>query len=121
MPLAARLWDLTGGALLLRSGVAGRLTTPGRTTGQLRTIQCGFLRRGDGSVIVGSAPDRQWPRNLAAAGWCDFEARSLPGRRYVATALTGQAREAAIAEFRAARGARATAMMSGAVFELTPA
>ena len=121
MPLIPKLWDLTGGAVLMRAGTAGRLTTVGRTSGQPRTVQCGFLRRPDGAILVGSAEGRHWPRNLAAAGWCTFEAKGLPARRYQATTLEGDARRAAIEEFRNARGDRATAMFSGHVFELRPA
>jgi deazaflavin-dependent oxidoreductase (nitroreductase family) len=120
MPLIPKLWDLTGGALLLRSGSAGRLTTVGRTSGESRTIQCGFLRHDDGSLLVGSAQGRSWPLNLAAAGWCDFEAKGLASRRYRARPLEGAERDAAVAEFRTARGPRAASVLSGQVFELTP-
>jgi deazaflavin-dependent oxidoreductase (nitroreductase family) len=120
MPLIPKLWDLTGGALLMRSGRAGRLTTVGRTSGQPRTVQCGFLRRVDGSLLVGSAEGRDWPRNLGAAGWCTFEAKGLPLARYEATRLEGAARLAAVEEFRATRGDRAAAMFSGPVFVLRP-
>jgi hypothetical protein len=121
MPIVPRLWDLTGGALLMRSGRAGRLTTVGRTSGQRRTVQCGYLQRADGTLLVGSAQGRHWPRNLAEAGWCTFEAREIPPRRYSATELDGQARTSAIEEFREARGDRAARMFSGQVFLLEPA
>ena len=120
MPLLPRLWDMTGGALLIRSGRAGRLTTPGRSSGALRTVPCGFLRRADGTILVGSAQGRHWPLNLLAAGWCRFEAKGVPEGRYVATLLEGRPREDAIGAFREARGARAAAMFSGMVFELRP-
>ena len=120
MPLIPKIWDLTGGALLMWSGRAGRLTTVGRTSGQPRTVQCGFLRRPDGTILVGSAEGRQWPRNLAAAGWCIFEAKGVAKGRFEAKALEGPARIAAIEEFRAARGDRAAAVFSGLVFELRP-
>jgi deazaflavin-dependent oxidoreductase (nitroreductase family) len=120
VPVIPRLWDLTGGALLMRSGRAGRLTTLGRKSGQPRTVQCGFVRRGDGTILVGSARGRQWPLNLATAGWCTFEARDVPSHRYVATSLDGAEREAAIAEIRAARGERAARAFSGHVFLLRP-
>src|SRR5688572_19610698 len=110
MPLVPKLWDRTGGALLMRAGAAGRLTTVGRRSGQERTVQCGFLGWADGSVLVGSAADRQWPQNLLVAGCCTFEANGLPARRYTAAVLEGAERTAAIAEFRAARGDRAAAM-----------
>ena len=121
MPIKTRIWDLTGGALLLRSGRAGRLTTPGRKSGQPRTIQCGYLERPDGTVIVGSATGREWPKNLAAAGWCSFESKTLPARRYTAVQLDGAALEAAVEELRAARGERMARMASEVVFLLTPA
>ena len=120
MPLRTKLWDLTGGALLMRTARAGRLTTVGRKSGEPRTVQCGFVRRPDGTVLVGSAQGRQWPANLAAAGTCTFEARRLPARRYRAVVLEGPAREAALDEIRRARGARALRMFSGHVFELRP-
>jgi len=120
MPLIARLWDATGGALLLRSGRAGWVTTPGRVSGQLRTVPCGYLSRSDGTILVGSADGRHWPRNLAAAGWCLFRSRELEQRRYVATVLDGAQRGAALDDFRRARGDRAAAMLSGPVFELRP-
>ena len=118
MPFIPKLWDLTGGALLMRSGRAGSLSTVGRSSGLPRTIQCGYLRRPDGTILVGSAEGRQWPRNLEAAGWCLFSAKDLPGRRYDARALEGEERAAAIDEFRAVRGERAAAIFSGMVFEL---
>lgn len=120
MPLIPKLWDLTGGALLMRAGRAGRLSTVGRRTGQPRTVQCGYLRRPDGTVIVGSAKGRSWPANLAAAGECTFEARGMPARRYVARVLDGAERQAAVDEIKAARGERAISMYSGHVFELRP-
>ena len=121
MPVIPRLWDLTGGALLMRSGRAGRLSTIGRQSGELRTVQCGFHERPDGRILVGSAEGRQWPKNLAAAGWCLFEARDMPARRYDSQLLEGADRDAAIDEFRATRGERAAAIFSGMVFELRPA
>ena len=120
MPLLPRLWDLTGGALLWRGGLAGRLATPGRRSGRMRTVQCGFLERGDGSVLVGSVSGRHWPENLAAAGWCTFEARGRTRRRYVARELQGEERAAATAEFLARRGERAARMFSDRVFLLRP-
>ena len=120
MPLIPRLWDLTGGAVLWRAGLAGRLTTPGRRSGKLRTVQCGYLDRPDGSVLVGSVRGRHWPDNLASAGWCTFEARRLPARRFVAIELHGEKRAAATAEFLERRGERAGRMFSDRVFLLTP-
>jgi deazaflavin-dependent oxidoreductase (nitroreductase family) len=120
MPVKERLWDMTGGALLMRSGRAGRLTTTGRKSGKPRTVQCGYLARADGTLIVGSVKDREWPLNLRAAGWCLFEARGLPARRYGATQLEGHALHAAIEELRAARGERMAQMASDVVFVLTP-
>lgn len=104
----------------MRAGAAGKLSTIGRSSGQPRTIQCGFLAKPDGSILVGSAQGRHWPRNLEAAGWCTFAAKDLPERRYRAVRLEGADRLAAIEAFRARRGERATAMFSGAVFELRP-
>ena len=120
MPLRTRLWDATGGRLLAQTGRAGRLTTIGRRSGQPRTIQCGFARMPDGAIIVGSAVGRQWPENLAAAGWCRFEAKDLPAREYDATPLTGRAREEALTALRGALGSRGSSMYSGRVFELRP-
>jgi deazaflavin-dependent oxidoreductase (nitroreductase family) len=120
MPIIPRLWDLTGGALLWRAGLAGRLTTPGRRSGTLRTVQCGYLDRPNGSILVGSVQGRQWPENLAAAGWCTFEARRLPPRRYTAEELQGADRAAATAEFLERRGERAARMFSDRVFVLRP-
>jgi deazaflavin-dependent oxidoreductase (nitroreductase family) len=104
----------------MRSGVAGRLSTVGRTSGQPRTVQCGFLRRPDGTLLVGSVDGRQWPQNLAAAGWCTFEAKGLPARRYAVRRLEGAERQSAVEAFRSARGERAARMFSGPVFELSP-
>jgi hypothetical protein len=84
-------------------------------------VQCGFLERPDGSVLVGSAAGRHWPENLAAAGWCAFAIRGRAPRRYVATELQGEDRAAATAEFRARRGERAARAFSGRVFLLRPA
>ena len=120
MAIRAKLWDLTGGAFLVRAGVAGRLTTIGRKSGLPRTVQCGFVRRADGTLLIGSAQGRKWPANLAGAGWCMFEARDLPARRYDAVVLEGARRQAALDEIRRARGDRALRMFSGLVFELQP-
>jgi deazaflavin-dependent oxidoreductase (nitroreductase family) len=120
MPLIPRLWDLTGGALLWRAGLAGRLTVPGRRSGVPRTVQCGFLERADGSVIVGSVSGRQWPANLAAAGRCTFQPRGRTARSYTARELEGDERAAATAEFLERRGERAARMFSDRVFLLTP-
>lgn len=118
MPLIPRLWDLTGGALLMRAGRAGRLTTVGRMTGRPRTVQCGFVQRADGTILVGSAVGRHWPANLAAAGTCRFEARGSPPATYDAVVLEGAARADALDEIRRARGERAIGMFSGHIFEL---
>jgi deazaflavin-dependent oxidoreductase (nitroreductase family) len=118
MSLIPKLWDLTGGAVLMRSGRAGSLTTVGRFSGRPRTIQCGYMQRPTGTVLVGAATGRQWPRNLEAAGWCFFSARDMPDGRYDARVLEGEERAAAIDEFRTARGERAAAILSGLVFEL---
>jgi deazaflavin-dependent oxidoreductase (nitroreductase family) len=120
MSLIPKLWDLTGGAVLMRSGRAGSLTTVGRFSGRPRTIQCGYMQRPTGTVLVGAATGRQWPRNLEAAGWCFFSARDMPDGRYDARVLEGEERAAAIDEFRTARGERAAAILSGMVFELQP-
>lgn len=120
MPAVPKLWDLTIGALLVRSGRAGRLTTVGRHSRQPRTTQCGFIRRPDGTIVVGSAVGRQWPANLAAAGSCTFEAQGLPARHYRASVLEGPARTAAVEEVRAVRGRAGAGMYSGLVFELRP-
>jgi hypothetical protein len=66
MPPFSRIWDRTGGALLMRRGLAGRLTTVGRRSGEPRTIQCGFLLRPDGTILIGSAEGRQWPQTIFA-------------------------------------------------------
>jgi deazaflavin-dependent oxidoreductase (nitroreductase family) len=120
MPLIPRLWDATGGALLWRSGLAGRLTTPGRRSRKLRTVQCGYLKPPNGSILVGSVEGRHWPENLAAAGWCTFETRDRAPRHCTATELQAEDRAAATAEFRERRGERAARIFSGRVFLLRP-
>jgi deazaflavin-dependent oxidoreductase (nitroreductase family) len=120
MRILPNLWDVTGGALLMRSGRAGRLTTVGRKSGQPRTVQCGFVPREYGTLLVGSAKGRQWPANLAAAGSCTFEARGFPARRYDAIVLEGVTRADALEEIRRARGERALGMFNGHLFELRP-
>jgi deazaflavin-dependent oxidoreductase (nitroreductase family) len=120
MPIRTRAWDATGGALLARAGKAGRLTTVGRRSGEPRTVRCGFVRRADGTIVVGSRDGRQWPANLAAAGWCTFEARGLPSREYDAIVLDGAARDDALAALVRAQGGRSGAMYTGTVFLLRP-
>lgn len=120
MLILNRLWDATGGRLLMRAGRAGTLTTIGRRSGERRTVQCGFVRLEDGSIVVGSAIGRQWPENLAAAGWCEFEAPGLPRQEYKAVPLEGAARAEALAALRSALGRRADRMYSGRIFELRP-
>ena len=116
--LARTLWDRTGGALLMRTGAAGRLTTVGRVSGALRTVQCGYVALEDGSLLVGSAEGREWPHNLAASGTCTFEARGLPPARYRATRLSGEEQADAILTVRGKRGERAAQMMADVVFRL---
>jgi deazaflavin-dependent oxidoreductase (nitroreductase family) len=120
MPLRTRLWDATGGALLVRAGKAGTLTTIGRRSGEPRSVQCGFVQRPDGTIIVGSATGRQWPANLAAAGRCTFEPRGGPRREYDAVVLDGDAGRDALAELVRGQGGRSGSMYSGLVFELRP-
>jgi deazaflavin-dependent oxidoreductase (nitroreductase family) len=120
MPLRTRIWDATGGRLLVRAGKAGTLTTVGRRSGQPRTVQCGFVRRAGGTIVVGSADGRQWPANLAAAGSCTFEAPGIPRQAYDAVVLEGEARAEALAELVRSQGGRSGGMYSGLVFELHP-
>ena len=113
------LMDHTGGAVLYWLGQAGRLTVVGRSTGRLRTIQCQFRARPDGSVVVGSRAGRQWPTNLAVAGRCQFQIHGRDVIDYTANVLDGDPRTSAIAELTGPAG-RGRSAYSGLIFELRP-
>jgi len=93
----------------------------GRQDRQARSAPLGYVARADGTVVVGSGrpENRGWVVNLRANPACTFRIKGTE-RRYGTRLLSGDEREAALAELRATVGSMAERMTWGDVFVLEP-
>jgi F420H(2)-dependent quinone reductase len=122
MPNAiARAFNALGGSLMARSGRVGIIGTTGAKTGLPRRAPIGFVRRADGTLLVGngSPQPRGWSSNLRANPACTFKVKGET-RRYRARLLRPDERDAALAEFKAAMGSMVERATWSDMFELAP-
>jgi deazaflavin-dependent oxidoreductase (nitroreductase family) len=122
MPNAiARAFNAVGGSLMARSGRVGIIGTTGAKTGKPRSAPIGFVRRTDGTLLVGngSPQPRGWTANLKANPACTFRIKSEV-RSYRARLLGPAEREAALAELKAEMGSMAERAAWSDLFELVP-
>jgi deazaflavin-dependent oxidoreductase (nitroreductase family) len=117
----ARAFNAVGGRILARTGRVALLGTTGARSGRARTAPVGYLRRADGSVIIGAGgTGRAWAANLRAHPACTLAIRGR-GAAYTAEALEGAARDAALAELVASMPERLRGATWADVFLLHPA
>jgi deazaflavin-dependent oxidoreductase (nitroreductase family) len=98
MNRVAKAFNALGGTVMVRTGMVANLETTGAKSGLRRTAPVGYLKRPDGSILVGAGgTGRGWAANLRADPACAIVIR---GRRAAceATALQGSDRDAAAAE-----------------------
>jgi deazaflavin-dependent oxidoreductase (nitroreductase family) len=116
-----RVFNSIGARFLVRSGRAGILGTTGAKTGRPRRAGIGFVRRDDGSLLLGagSREPRGWTANLRANPSCTFEIRGV-SRRYTARPVGPGERPAALAELAARLGSSARRADWGELFVLDP-
>ena len=122
MPNAlTRAFNSIGGTLMAKSGRIGILGTTGARTGKPRKAPLGFVARPDGTLLIGSGSpeNRGWTVNLKANPSCTFAIKGME-RRYLATLVQPQDREAALAELRAKMGSYAERAKWGDLFVLEP-
>jgi deazaflavin-dependent oxidoreductase (nitroreductase family) len=116
----ARTFNAIGGRLLATVGRAGHLTTTGRRSGLPRIVAVGFVRRPDGTILIGSGrPDAAWVVNLRADPRCRFRTRGGEAM-YRAMEQTGDARGPALAELRRGMGGAGSRFTFHDVFVLEP-
>jgi deazaflavin-dependent oxidoreductase (nitroreductase family) len=122
MPSAlTRAFNAIGGSLMVRSGRVGILGTTGAKTGLARRAPIGFVRRADGTILLGSGSpvNRGWTVNLKANPACTF---TIKGREaaYRARLVGPDERDAALAELKASMGGVAERADWGDLFVLEP-
>ncbi len=116
------LFNSIGGTIMVRSGRVGMLGTTGAKTGLARTAPIGFVARPDGSLLIGSGSreNRGWTVNLKANPEATFSIKGVE-RRYRATLVGADGREAALAELKSSMGRVAERADWGDLFVLEPA
>jgi deazaflavin-dependent oxidoreductase (nitroreductase family) len=116
-----RAFNAVGGTILVRTGRVARLGTTGAKSGRPRSAAVGYLRRADGTVLVGAGgPGRAWAANLRAHPSCTLQVRGTTGS-YVATGLSGDDLAAAAAELTASMPGFMKGATWAEVFVLGPA
>ncbi len=106
-------------ALERRVGYVGDLTTTGIRSGRAHNVTVGFVRDGDGTILVAAqGPKSAWAANLGSHPRCEFAVRGK-ARRYVARQLSGTEREGAIRRIRK-RYVGDARYGRGAAFRLSP-
>ena len=116
------LFNSIGGTIMVRSGRVGMLGTTGAKTGLARKAPIGFVARPDGSLLIGSGSreNRGWTANLKANPEATFSIKGVE-RRYRATLVGANGREAALAELKSSMGRVAERADWGDLFVLEPA
>jgi len=117
----SRAFNAIGGALLVRTGRVGMLGTIGAKTGRPRRAPVGFVKRADGSLLLGagSPKGRGWTANLRANPTATFAIRGAE-HRYRARLVSPDERPAALAELKAGMGGPTGGMSWGDLFVLEP-
>jgi len=106
---------------LTRWGTVATIETVGRRTGSSATAAVGFVEAPDGSLLVAAGdPGADWARNLELDPSCTVTIGDRRGR-YLAEALDGPDRNAAIAGLILRYGTPAEALGRGPTFRLRPA
>jgi len=101
-----------------RVGYVGELTTTGRHSGKPRFAITGFVREGDGSLLVAAqAADSAWVNNLRSTQECEFRVQNRTDR-FMAHELSGTERDTAIRRIRR-RYFGDTRYLAGPAFRLT--
>lgn len=105
---------------LVRLGRVALLETRGRTSGQRRRAQIGFVRQPDGSLLVAASdPDTDWALNLLAEPSC----RVTIGAReaaFRAELLDGDEQATAVRELILRYGTPSERLGGGPAFRLRP-
>jgi deazaflavin-dependent oxidoreductase (nitroreductase family) len=87
---------------LARLGLTGPrthlLTVPGRVTGRLWSTPVSIVRIGDGRWLVAPYGDRNWVKNIRAAGWADLR-RGRRSERLLAVELAPEAAVPVLREY----------------------
>jgi len=117
----SRAFNAIGGTIMARTGRIGVLRTTGAKTGQPRRAYVGFVRRADGTVLVGagSPKGRGWTANLRANPAATFAIKGAE-RRYRARLVGADERAAVLAELRAGMGGPTGGIAWGDLFVLEP-
>jgi deazaflavin-dependent oxidoreductase (nitroreductase family) len=116
-----KAFNAVGGTILVRTGKVARLGTTGAKSGRPRSAAVGYLRRADGTVLVGAGgPGRAWAANLRAHPACTLQVKGTTGA-YMATGLSGTELEAAAGELTASMPERMRGTRWAEVFVLSPA
>jgi deazaflavin-dependent oxidoreductase (nitroreductase family) len=109
------------GDQLTRWGTVATIETVGRRTRQPATAAIGYVEEDDGSLLVAAGdPSADWARNLELEPACTVTVGDLSGR-YLAQALDGPERNAAIAALILRYGTPAEGLGRGPTFRLRPA
>jgi deazaflavin-dependent oxidoreductase (nitroreductase family) len=114
-----RAFNAIGGSLMARSGRVGILGTTGAKTGLPRQAAVAFVRRDDGTLLIGagSPAPRGWTANLRANPAATFRIKGVE-QRYRARLVGAEERDAALRELRAKMGAIAERTSWGELFVL---
>jgi len=117
----SRAFNAVGGAILVRTGRVGMLGTTGAKTGRPRRAPVGFVRRADGTLLIGagSPTGRGWTANLRANPVATFAIKGVE-RRYRARFVGPDERAAVLTELKAGVGGPTGAMRWGDLFVLEP-
>jgi deazaflavin-dependent oxidoreductase (nitroreductase family) len=117
----AKAFNAVGGTIMVRTGKVARLGTTGSKSGRPRSAAVGYLRRADGTVLVGAGgPGRAWAANLRAHPACTLQVTGTT-RSYAATGLAGADLDAAAAELTASMPGFMSSATWTEVFVLRPA
>lgn len=109
------------GERMAASGRMAMIETIGRSSGRRFRTPVGYVRNADGSIWIGAGrAESHWPKNLIANPSCRVHAGAVAGE-FVAVALSGAERQAAVAAIHAKYGAPASRVGTGPVFVLRPA
>ena len=108
------------GAQLASWGTVALVDTRGRVSGRPARAAVGYLEDPDGSLLVAAGdPDADWARNLEADPRCVVTIGDRMGT-FVAEALDGPARNAAVAGLILRYGTPAERLGRGPAFRLRP-
>ena len=108
------------GAQLAEWGKVALIETTGRTSGRPARAAVGFVEDDDGSVLVAAgSPDADWALNLRSQPRCTATIGEKSDR-YVASAIDGSERNAALSRLILKYGTPGERLGRGPVFRLAP-